>query len=293
DIIGREDDLESIVGTLIDPNVQRDVSFLSIVGIGGLGKTTLAQLVYNDPRLWTCVADQDQQQLLDVKEIICKILGENKKSLPWIRCKANFEKKLAINKLLLVLDDVWTEIGGRRGSWIVVTTRSQETSRIIRDSLMYKLQGLSNENCWLLFERTAFGTEQSNFPTDLVKIGRDIVGGCARIPLAIRVVGSLLYGQEKSMWLSVRDVGLTNIRESQNDIMPILKLSYHHLESPLKSCFSFCAVFPKDFIIEKTMLINMWMAQGYIVPLDEGQSIEDAAEDYFSILLRRCFFQDI
>uniref|UniRef100_A0A803LMJ5 Uncharacterized protein n=1 Tax=Chenopodium quinoa TaxID=63459 RepID=A0A803LMJ5_CHEQI len=74
--------------------------------------------------------------------------------------------------------------------------------------------------------------------------------------------------------------------------MPILKLSYHNLESPLKSCFSYCALFPKDNPIRKDMLISLWMAQGYIVPLD-GRSIEDVAEEYFSILLQRCFFQDV
>uniref|UniRef100_A0A803KSZ9 Uncharacterized protein n=1 Tax=Chenopodium quinoa TaxID=63459 RepID=A0A803KSZ9_CHEQI len=82
DIIGRQDDLEKIVGMMLDSNVQHDVSFLTIVGIGGLGKTALAQLVYNDPRvtsafplrMWTCVSDQDQKQF-DVKEILCKILG--------------------------------------------------------------------------------------------------------------------------------------------------------------------------------------------------------------------------
>ncbi|KAL2925063.1 Disease resistance protein RGA2 [Bienertia sinuspersici] len=268
DIIGREDDLESIVGMLLDPNVQRDVSFLSIVGIGGLGKTALAQLVYNDPRvtsafslkLWTCVADQDQQKF-NVKEIVCKILGENKEVSTMDQVQSKLREKLTSNKFLLVLDDVWTEkreqwlalasllMGGHRGSWIMVTTRSQGTSTIIEDCLMYKLRGLSDENSWVLFKKAAFGTEQSNFPIDLLEIGQDIVGGCAGVPLAIRVVGSLLYGQEK--------------------------------------------MFPKDFVIGKKVLINIWMAQGYIVPLDEGQSIEDAAEEYFSILLRRCFFQDI
>lgn len=128
---------------------------------------------------------------------------------------------------------------------------------------------------------------------DLINIGREIVQGCARVPLAIRVVGSLSYGQDKSKWVSFQKIGLANVRESHNDIMPILKLSYHHLESPLKSCFIYCALFPKDFEIKKEMLISLWMAQGYIISLDEGQSIEDAGEEYFSILLHRCFFQDV
>uniref|UniRef100_A0A803LMD2 NB-ARC domain-containing protein n=1 Tax=Chenopodium quinoa TaxID=63459 RepID=A0A803LMD2_CHEQI len=289
-IIGREDDVEKIVGLLVDSHVQQDVSFLTIVG-GGLGKTALAQLVYNDARvksafssrLWTCVSDHDQNQL-NVEQILSQILASatgqkhEGSSKDWLQTQ--LREKLASNRYLLVLDDVWTEnrnhwiklveflLGDQRGSWIVVTTRSHETARVI-------------------------GDEQSNPHDDFVKIGQEIVEGCARVPLAIRVAGSLLYGQDKSMWLSFQSIGLCNFKERKNDIMPVLKLSYQQLESPLKSCFAYCALFPKDFVIEKKLLLSLWMAQGYNVPLDDGQRMEDAAEEYFSILLRRCFFQDV
>ncbi|KAL2920497.1 Disease resistance protein RGA2, partial [Bienertia sinuspersici] len=316
DIIGRDDDLEHIVGVFLDDsNVRNDVSFLSIVGIGGVGKTALAQLVFNDPRvtsafplrLWTCVADQDQKQL-DVKGILRMILasiGENcDPSSTLDQIQSRLRQRLAEKKYLLILDDVWTENrtqwcefvkylnGSETGSWILVTTRSQKTA-IVVDGIIYKLSGLSEDDSWRLFEKMAFASDQSNHPDDLVNIGREIVNGCARVPLAIRVVASLVYGQEKSKWQSVQNVGIANIRDDDNDIMPMLKLSFHHLESPLKSCFSYCALFPKDFEIDKDMLISLWMAQGYVIPLDDGQSIGDAAEEYFSILLKRCFFQDL
>ncbi|XP_057247824.1 putative disease resistance protein RGA3 isoform X2 [Beta vulgaris subsp. vulgaris] len=319
DIIGREDDVDEIVGVLLDSNnVERNVSFLSVVGVGGLGKTALAQLVFNDARvlsafplrLWTCVSDHDQKQL-DVEGILRKILASITGHQPdgstkeWVQ--SQIREKLASNKCLLVLDDVWTEnrnhwlnlvqflLGAQMQSWVLVTTRSQETARIIGDGFSHKLQGLSNENSWHLFKKVAFGSEQSGHHDDeLVKIGQEIVKGCAGVPLALRVIGSLLYGQEKSKWLSVQAIGLANIRKCQDDIMPILKLSYNNLESPLQSCFSFCALFSKDFEIEKEMLINMWLAQGYIVLSDEHQSSKEVvAEEYFSILLRRCFFQDV
>uniref|UniRef100_A0A803MJA9 NB-ARC domain-containing protein n=1 Tax=Chenopodium quinoa TaxID=63459 RepID=A0A803MJA9_CHEQI len=285
DIIGREDDLKNIIGMLLDSDVQRDVSYLTIVGMGGLGKTALAQLVYDDERvksvfplrLWACVSDHDQNQL-DVKEIVGKILGEkNHEDSTMDLLQLKLREKLAGKRFLLVLDDVWTEnrtqwnelakflIGDQRGSWIVATTRSESTARIIGNGTMHNLQGLSHENSWRLFERSAFGSEQSNPHNDLVKIGGEIVHKCAQIPLAIKVAGGILYGQDKSKWLSFRDIaGLGNIRESHNDIMPVLKFSYHHLESPLKCCFSYCAVFPKNYIIDKQMLIRLWMAQGVI-----------------------------
>ncbi|XP_057249276.1 putative disease resistance protein RGA1 [Beta vulgaris subsp. vulgaris] len=252
DIIGREDDLEKIVGLLLDSNIQRDVSFLTIVGMGGL----------------------DQKQL-DVKEILGKILstatGKNHEGSTMDQVQTQLREQLCGKRYLLVLDDVWNEnpnqlrdlveffMGGQRGNWIVVTTRSHETTRIIRDGPLHKLQ----------------------------------VDKCARNPLAIRVVGSLLCGQDKSKWLSFHEICLANIRKSHNDIMPILNLSYHHLEPPIRRCFSYCAVFPKDFLIGKKTLINLWMAQGYIVPLDKDQSIDDASEEYISILLQRCFFENI
>ncbi|CAO2839040.1 unnamed protein product [Amaranthus hypochondriacus] len=320
-IIGRERELEEIIGMLFDHtiNVQCNVSFLGIVGIGGLGKTALAQLVYNDPRvissfglrLWTCVSDQDQNRL-DVVVVLRKILGSVKKEnedrgSTLDRVQGQLRKELAGKKYLLVLDDVWTERreqwcdliqylnGCQKGSWIVVTTRSHKTASML-GGLTYELQGLSKENSWRLFERAAFGPYNSSPPDDvLVEIGRKIVDGCARVPLAIRVVGSFLYGQEKSKWESVQKLGLANIKENEDDIMSILELSYHHLESPLKSCFSYCALFPKGFIIRKEMLIRLWIAQGYIVSLDKlgVRNIEEIGEEYFLVLLRRCFFQDI
>ncbi|XP_021733020.1 putative disease resistance protein RGA4 [Chenopodium quinoa] len=230
DIIGREDDLD-IVKMLLDSNVQQELSFITIVGIGGLGKTALAQLVYNDERILASATGLKNE-------------GSTPESV-----QNQLRELLASNKYLLVLDDVWTE--------------------------------------------HSFGSEKLNHSEDLVKIGQEIVERCARNPLAIRVVGSFLFGQDESKWQSFLDIGLANFRESHDDITPILLLSYHHLESPIKCCFSYSALFPKDFEIGKEMLISLWMAQGYIVPFDKGQSIEDAGEEYFSILLRRCFFQDV
>ena len=113
DIVGREGELESIVGMLLDSNVQHDVSFLTIVGIGGLSKTALAQLVFNDSRivsafllrLWTCVSDQDQKQL-DVKETLGKILGKNYIDSTMDSVKSQLREQLAGKKYLIVLDDV-------------------------------------------------------------------------------------------------------------------------------------------------------------------------------------------
>ncbi|KAL2921065.1 Disease resistance protein RGA2 [Bienertia sinuspersici] len=316
-IVGREDDVSKIINHLTNnSNAPHSISFVSIVGMGGLGKTALAQLVFNHERvshlfqlkMWVCVSDHDQEQL-DITQILCKILasvtGEKQKdcTMDWLQTQVR--KTLTNKKYLLVLDDVWTEnrnqwlklvdflLGDESGSRILVTTRSHETARIVGNGPKHELEGLSKDNSWLLFKKIAFVSEQSNPPEDLVKIGLEIVEGCGGVPLAIRMVASLLYGQDKSKWLSFQKSGLSNSAISQKDIMPILKFSYHQLESPLKCCFTYCALFPKDYVIEKELLISLWIAQGYIIPLNDGPSMEDVAEEYISILLRRCFFQDV
>uniref|UniRef100_A0A803LGW0 Uncharacterized protein n=1 Tax=Chenopodium quinoa TaxID=63459 RepID=A0A803LGW0_CHEQI len=279
DIIGREDDKKAVIDMLFSPNdVYESFRFVTIVGVGGLGKTALAQLVCNDERvqaefpdsklrLWVCVSDQDGEPF-DVKVILY--------------C----EKWRSLCRFLMV---------GQEGSRIVVTTRSEITAKIIGKKRVHKLQGLSKENSWLLFESVAFDKweyEHENH-LELVEIGKNIVEKCYNIPLAIKTVGSLLFGQHVNKWKTFEQNGFVGIGKGDNEIMSILKLSYYNLKPSLKNCFSYCALFPKDFMLSRKELISLWMAQGYIVSLDRDQSIEDAAEEHFLILVRRCFFQDV
>ncbi|XP_074285386.1 putative disease resistance protein RGA1 [Silene latifolia] len=273
--------------------------------MGGLGKTALAQLVFNDPRIsdafelkrWTCIADQDQQQL-DLKGHLGKVVKgfsvSDKMSLEDIHHVV--KQELNGKKYLLVLDDVWTEsyhewqlfegflmVGGR-GSWIIITTRSKTTAQMIAGDQMHELRGLSESDSWHLFERMAFQAEERD--DELVNLGKEIVKKCTNVPLAIRVVGSLLRGQSKSKWLLFHEKGLDSLGGSNDTITRILKLSYDQLNPSLKACFAYCAIFPKDWQISKQLLIQLWMAQGYI-------NSENLGEDYFLILLQRCFFQDL
>ncbi|XP_074285707.1 putative disease resistance protein RGA3 isoform X2 [Silene latifolia] len=306
-IIGREEDVEEIIGVLLGSHTvdHPNVSLLSIMGMGGLGKTALAQLVFNDPRIteafplkrWTCIADQDEQQW-SLKAFLGKVVKgpsiDDKSFLEEIHHEV--KKQLEGRKYLLILDDVWTEsydewqqfegylkVGGR-GSWIIVTTRSKTTPQMIGGDQMHELRGLSESDSWHLFERMAFQAEERD--DELVNLGKEIVKKCTNVPLAIRVVGSLLRGQSKSKWLSFHEKGLDFLGESNDTVTRILKLSYDQLNPSLKACFAYCAIFPKDWQISKKLLIQLWMAQGYI-------NSENLGEDYFLILLQRCFFQDL
>ncbi|KAL2936591.1 Disease resistance protein RGA2 [Bienertia sinuspersici] len=312
EVIGREDDKEMIVGMLLSNNnnsLSQFVSFLSIVGIGGLGKTTLAQLVYNDERVegafskrvWVCVSEE-----FGIGEILGKILG--RKDLPLDEMATQFKTLVEKKRYLLVLDDVWNESHDEwrklkallvsncdvSGSKIIVTTRSLKVARSIgEDSTTYELKGLSEENSWNLFKRIAFGQREEQ--VDLVNIGEGIVKKCANVPLSIKVIASLLYEDypDKSQWLSLGSIDLAQVCDGENGIMSTLMFSYAHLDPNLQSCFSSCSLFPKDYIIQKKMLISLWSAQGFLVTTPNFRSIKEVGERYFTTLLNRCFLQDV
>ncbi|XP_074285879.1 putative disease resistance protein RGA1 [Silene latifolia] len=318
EVVGRECDLSKVVHMLLDSGSKDRVSFLSIVGVGGLGKTTLAQLVFNDERvktefplrLWTCVSDENGVEF-DVKTILARILesvsNDKHDDFTMDLVQRKLLGFLGGKKYLIVLDDVWNEnrekwlglrkflMGGGAGSRVLVTTRSKRTAMVVDETYKYELKGLSPENSWRLFQMTAFGEKeiQDVSSSELIRLGKAIVEQCCNVPLAIKVVGALLYGQSESKWRSFQECGLAKLNDGDNKIISILKLSFDNLESPLKTCFTYCALFPKDFRINREKLIRLWMAQGYIVPFDVGQSLEDAGEEYLSILLRRCFFHDV
>ncbi|XP_021768539.1 putative disease resistance protein RGA1 [Chenopodium quinoa] len=320
EVIGRDDDKTVILDMLLassstdGEHEQRDkmLPVITIVGMGGMGKTTLAKFIFNDleveecfeMRLWVCVSD-----VFDIKDITEKILkSATNKEIPKLemeQLQGQLRKEISDKKYLLVLDDMWNENRekwlelrdllkvGRKGSKIVVTTRSSEVAKIMGTFFPYELQGLSEERSWELFKKMAFNEEAQQNPC-LVEVGKEIVKKCGKLPLAIRTVGSLLYGKEERKWLSIKETSLAKIPESQSDIMSILRLSYHHLWSPLKNCFAYCSLFPKDTELDKELLKELWMAEGFIIPeTNENQSLDEAAEDYFQTLLQRGFFQDI
>ncbi|XP_050284279.1 putative disease resistance protein RGA4 [Quercus robur] len=312
-VIGREDDKKAIIGSLLDPNVKENVSVLPIVGIGGLGKTTVAQLVFNDkeikdhfePKVWVCVSEN-----FDVKIIVKKILEcvkhEKPEDLEMNTLVNDVHKEINGKRYLIVLDDVWNEerekwfslkkilMGGARGSRIVVTTRSQIVAKISQPIQLHVLQGLDKHNAWSLFMEIAFNGGQEPKNASFVNIVEEILKKCAGIPLAIRTIGGLVNSKEFTIeWLSFINKELSKIPQNEDDILPTLKLSYNHLPSHLKQCFAYCSLFPKDYKIDKSSLINMWMAHGFLTLYDEKQCLVDVGHEYFMNLLWRSFFQEV
>uniref|UniRef100_A0A2N9J4C1 Uncharacterized protein n=1 Tax=Fagus sylvatica TaxID=28930 RepID=A0A2N9J4C1_FAGSY len=275
-VIGREDDKEAIINLLLDPNVEVNVSVVSIVGIGGLGKTTLAQYVYNDEtvnthfelKMWVCVSD-DFEQL-----------------------RQNIDGK----KYLLVLDDVWNEshnkwdslksllMGGAKGSKIVITTRAKLVAEITESVSIHTLTGLSEDQSWSLFKQIVFRKGQETNNPKLEEIGREILGKCQGVPLAIKSIGSVLCLEKtEAKWSYVKDNILVNVLQSGEDILPILKLSYDHLPSHLKSCFAYCSLFPKDYVIDKETL-DTTMDSTRVYPIIKPTIRAEILKNYLEIL---------
>ncbi|XP_050274049.1 putative disease resistance protein RGA1 isoform X9 [Quercus robur] len=315
EVIGREEDKKAIIDLLLDYDVQENVSFISIVGIGGLGKTTLAQYVFNDEkvknyfdlRMWVSVSDVFDVKTIAEKIIRCADVSKHE-NLDMEQVQNKLRETLNQKKYLLVLDDVWNEdeekwcnlkrllIRGSKGSKVVITTRTKLVAAITSTILpSYHLKGLSENQSWSLFKQMAFRKVQEMINPNLEAIGRDIVQKCCGVPLAIKAIGRILFFKKtEDEWLYIKNKELTNVTQEENNsgILPILKLSYDHLPSHLKCCFAYCSLFPKDHEISKFSLINLWIAQGFIQLSNEKLHMEDVANDYCMDLLWRSFFQE-
>ncbi|XP_027335667.1 putative disease resistance protein RGA3 [Abrus precatorius] len=313
DIIGRDDSKAEIISLLRQPHENQKVSVIAIVGIGGLGKTALAQLVYNDLEvqnsfeklIWVCVSDN-----FDVKIIVKKILesvhgGQIEDKLSLDNLQNRLRQNLSGKKYLLVLDDVWNEshkkwaelrtyfLCGAQDSKILVTTRSEIVGKTMTASTFYPLKGLTEEESWSLLKNIAFEDGYKGVNQNLETMGKDIAKNCKGVPLAVKTLGGLLRGQnEESEWKDVLCGDFWNLCEEHDSIMPILKLSYRNLSPEMRQCFAYCSLYPKDWKIYKDELIQLWMAQGYLKLSIKTQHMEDVGNEYIRIFFMNSFFQD-
>ncbi|GLU09308.1 hypothetical protein SLE2022_261740 [Rubroshorea leprosula] len=314
--IERKGDESKIVDLLINPNNKESLSVISIVGMGGLGKTTLAksvqeheQIVRNFKPMFVCVSED-----FDVKRVLKEMLEsltqegcliENQSSIV-----EKIKKLLENENYLLILDDVWNEdrmkwevlrnclleINNNKMSRVVVTTRTKKIASIMGTlgDHMYLLQELEVGQCWSIIKQRAFGSSSVPSP-ELEAIGWQIAEKCRGVPLVANVIGASLCNQrDRSEWLSVKKKfeawGTTSLGDDRREsIDQALQLSFDRLPNPLKQPFAFCSIFPKDSKIRREMLIELWMAEGFLQP-SEGSSMEDIGDKYFNDLLSYSLF---
>ncbi|XP_027063090.1 putative disease resistance protein RGA3 [Coffea arabica] len=317
EMVGREVEVTQVVSMLISSDYKKDLPVISIVGMGGQGKTTLAQLVLKnknvtehfDKKIWVCVSDDFKVERL-LNEMLQSLGEKNVETTNREALVTRLQENLKGKNYLLVLDDVWNDnrekwdrmricllaIGGAPGSKILVTTRSDEVASAMQISRLHHLQILSTDHSWMLFEKLAFADGGARMTQDLVDIGRRILKKCGGVPLAIKVIGGLLYSKkDASEWSKLDKSEIWNKSTiNEGGVISVLKLSYENLPSlSVKQCFASCSIFPKDAVMEKESLIRIWMAQGLINDAKGGGHLqmEDIGSDYFNVLLRSSLLQ--
>ncbi|XP_058107279.1 putative disease resistance protein RGA3 [Magnolia sinica] len=313
-IVGRENDKNEVLDLLLrerSGEVNEVPVVISIVGMGGLGKTTLSQLIYNDEdvkghfhtRMWVCVSEN-----FDVKKITKSIIesatGSSCDPLDLDQLQHRLREILHAKRFLLVLDDIWSEDSEKWDklrlpfqasalqSRIIITTRSEKVALAMGNTHMYKLAVLSEDDCWLLFSRRALKHRSAEECLELEDIGREIVKKCGGLPLAAKTMGSAMRSRRtRSQWELVLGSQIWNSADILEGILPALLLSYYDLPPTLKQCFTFCSVFPKDWWINRDVIVKLWVAQGFIRSEISGE-MEEISKLYFDDLLRRSLLQD-
>ncbi|CDP20326.1 unnamed protein product [Coffea canephora] len=304
-MIGRADDESKILEMLLGPS-EKVVSGLPITGMGGLGKTTLAKSIYNnqqidgqfEKKVWVCVSKKVPTVEL-FKLILVHLTGEKVEVDVRDVIVGKIRNQLGGKRYLLVLDDVWDDnqalwddffttlkglnpINPPKGSWCLITTRLH----LVADK-GYSLGRLPGDHCWSILKGKVVDGEE--VPNELDAIKDRAIQICNGLPLVASVLGGLLR-LRKDKWRSILEDRLLNL----NGVMQILQLSFDNLPSPaIKKCFAYCSIFPQDTEMEGDMLIELWMAEGFLHAGLENKTMEEIGEYYLEILLQSSLLEEI
>nr|AAW48300.1 potato resistance-like protein I2GA-SH23-1 [Solanum tuberosum] len=310
DIFGRQNDIEDLIDRLLSEDASgKKRTVVPIVGMGGLGKTTLAKAVYNDERVqkhfglkaWFCVSEAFDAFRI-TKGLLQEIGSFDLKADDNLnQLQVKLKERLKGKKFLIVLDDVWNDnynkwdelrnvfVQGDIESKIIVTTR-KESVALMMGNEQISMDNLSTEASWSLFKTHAFENMGPMGHPELEEVGKQIAAKCKGLPLALKTLAGMLRSKsEVEEWKRILRSEIWEL--PHNDILPALMLSYNDLPAHLKRCFSFCAIFPKDYPFRKEQVIHLWIANGLIPQEDE--IIEDSGNQYFLELRSRSLFERV
>ncbi|XP_070052571.1 putative late blight resistance protein homolog R1B-16 isoform X3 [Nicotiana tomentosiformis] len=298
--VGFKEETNWIIRNLTSGPKMLDV--ISITGMPGSGKTTLAYKVYSDKsvsshfdiRAW-CAVDQkyDEKKLLE--NIFNQVTSSASKFGKNIDVADELRKQLFGKRYLIVLDDLWDNTTWdeltrpfpevEKGSRIILTTRDKKVAlhaQCHSDPLDLRL--LKPEESLELLQKRVFGKE--SFPDELLDVGKIIVQNCKGLPLVVNLIAGVIVGKEKkkTVWLEVQNNLHSFIFQNEVDVMKVIALSYDHLPDPLKPCFLYLASYPKDKAILFEALRRLWCAEGF-VEQTEMNSVEEMVEVYLDILI--------
>ncbi|KAL8497688.1 hypothetical protein ACS0TY_021135 [Phlomoides rotata] len=300
--IGLEDKATDILDQLVGGGTET-LKVISIFGMPGLGKTTLAKKLYNHPlvtytfvKLSWCVVSQTYKTQRVLANILIHINSELDKDrilkLEEETLVEQIYKSLKGSRYLIVMDDIWDlnvwEALRRcfpddgNGSRILLTSRNKDVAP--PNSIIHELPFLLDEQCWELLEKKVFGSRTC--PHELQGIGKKIAAKCCGLPLTVVVIAGVLSSvdEEESTWEEVGGSLASYIDGEDNSVMETLELSYNHLPDHLKPCFLYFGSFEEDKEISVENLMRLWVAEGFIRKENE-KTTEDIAEEYLMELI--------
>ncbi|KAF6174248.1 hypothetical protein GIB67_033780 [Kingdonia uniflora] len=311
-VVGLEEDTQKLKDWLFSAD-HYGRHAIGIVGMGGLGKTTTAQKVFNDVqveeyferRMWVSVS-----QTLDEEEIMRSMLrtlgdasvGDDKGEL-----LRKINQYLQGKRYLIVMDDVWRTgdyswwhrisegLPRGNGSSIIITTRITEVAQRmgVTEDRTHRPKFLTEGHSWLLFCKVAFAAKGGNctYP-DLISVGKEIVEKCKGLPLVIKAMGGMMLHKlpHFSEWRRVADNFRDELADNADFVMASLQLSYDELPSYLKSCFLCFSLYPEDCVMAKDQLVRWWIGEGF-VPIRNGRLATDSGEECFRGLMNRCLIE--
>ncbi|XP_048320326.2 disease resistance protein RPM1 isoform X2 [Ziziphus jujuba] len=319
DLVGIDKPKKILVEWLIKGGPGREV--VSLAGMGGMGKTTLAKQVYDDAgvkkhfkiRAWITVSESCKIQDL-LKDMVQQLYKATRRRVPQAvesmnnnQLKRTIKELLQRSRYLIVLDDVWNLDkwhavkyalpSNSFRSRVVLTTRNADvaafTSGIESNSKIHNLEPLPLAESWELFCRKTF--KGNACPPHLEEICRNILRKCEGLPLAIVAISGVLATKSKwriDEWDMVsRSLGAEiEGNDKLKYLKKVLSLSFNDLPYYLKYCFLYLSIFPEDHLIEHMRLIRLWVAEGFI-EAKEGKTLEEVAEDYVNELMNRSLMQ--
>lgn len=309
---GRDAEKNSML-KLMAEGTSDGVLVVPILGIGGIGKTALAQSVYNDPtvkgqfvhRIWIWVSNNFDEVRLTMEMLDFVSQGMHAGISSLAKLQEILSSHVASNKTLLILDDVWDGINDCRwnkllapfrsdnmeGNVILVTTRIFSIAKRIGTVKPIELCGMQSDDFWLLFKKCSFGDETYQEQTSLNIIGQQIAEKLHHNPLAAETAGMLLRQHlTTDHWSNILKNEKWKSLQLNGGIMACVKLSYDNLPENLQQCFRYCCLFPKGKPLDGAELVRMWISQGYVHGNHTGKKLEDMGKAYLADLVNSGFF---